>query len=177
MKKRGSPGARGEAETETAGIHLWLVLWKATRSLEAHARRSVEALGMCRSDFGVLEALLHKGPQPVNALGKRVLLTSGSITTAVDRLERRGWVERRGDADDRRARIVHLTNAGHTVIRKLFAEHERDMERAVAGLPPVERGTLVEMLRKLGRRAEDLLDESQAPAVGDKTRRWRKEGK
>lgn len=37
---------------------------------------------------GVLEALLHKGPLPVNALGEKVLLTSGSITTAVDRLER-----------------------------------------------------------------------------------------
>ena len=39
------------------------------------------------SDFAVLEALLHKGAQPVNVIGKRVFLTSGSITTAIDRLE------------------------------------------------------------------------------------------
>lgn len=165
------------SKTDTAGVHLWLLLWKATRSLEAHARRSVEALGMCRSDFGVLEALLHKGPLPVNALGKKVLLTSGSITTAVDRLERRGFVERRGDRNDRRARIVHLTNAGNRVTCKLFAEHERDMERAVAGLARAERGTLVEMLRKLGRGAEELLGERQTSAVRDGTRRSRKEGR
>src|SRR5262249_45143208 len=154
MRKRGVTKAGRGARSDTSGIRLWLLLWKATRSLEAHARRSVDALGMCRSDFGVLEALLHKGPQPVSALGRMVLLTSGSITTAADRLERRGWVERRGDAADRRARIVHLTSAGRQVIQTLFAEHVRDMERAVAGLPVEERRAFVEMLRKLGRGAE-----------------------
>src|SRR5262245_32388837 len=133
-----------------AGIHVWLVLWKATRALEAHAERSIQALGMCRSDFGVLEALLHKGPLPVSVLGQKVLLTSGSITTAVDRLERRGYVERRGDAADRRARIVHLTESGSQVIRPLYAEHVRAMERAVVGLAPGRRAALVGMVRELG---------------------------
>jgi MarR family transcriptional regulator, 2-MHQ and catechol-resistance regulon repressor len=144
-----------------AGVHLWLVLWKAERSLEAHSRRSVEALGMCRSDFGVLDALLHKGPLSVSELGKKVLLTSGSITTAVDRLEKRGLVERRGAGNDRRARIVHLTAPGRKLIRKLFREHERVMEQAVSTLTWSERSTLVDLLRKLGRGAEQLLGESQ----------------
>lgn len=111
---------------------------------------------MCSSDFGVLEALLHKGPLPVRALGEKVLLTSGSITTAIDRLERRGLVERGGDANDRRARIVHLTSAGRKVIQKLFAEHERAMEQAVSALAPEERAGLLELLRKLGRGAEEI---------------------
>ena len=113
---------------------------------------------MCRSDFGVLEALLHKGPLPVNALGSKVLLTSGSITTAIDRLERRGLVERGGDANDRRARVVHLTGAGRKLIRKLFAEHEQAMEKAVSALPPKEQALLIELLRKLGRSAEETLE-------------------
>lgn len=149
---------------DASGIHLWLVLWKASRALETHSRRSIEAGGMCRSDFGALEALLHKGPLPVNALGVKVLLTSGSITTAVDRLERRGLVERGGDRSDRRARIVHLTDAGRTLIRKLFADHERAMERSVSGLSPDERLALVGLLRKLGRGAEQMLDDGGAPA-------------
>jgi MarR family 2-MHQ and catechol resistance regulon transcriptional repressor len=111
---------------------------------------------MCRSDFGVLEALLHKGPLPVNALGAKVLLTSGSITTAVDRLERRGLVERGGDAADRRARIVHLTAAGRRLIRKLFAEHEQAMEQAASALVQEERAILTRLLRKLGRGAEEI---------------------
>lgn len=133
-----------------SGVHLWLLLWKATRALETHAHLSLQGLGMCPSDFGVLEALLHKGPLPVNAIGKKVLLTSGSMTAAVDRLERRGLVERRDDPDDRRARVVHLTGEGKKLIRKLFAVHEKDMERAVVALNAREREDLAGLLRKLG---------------------------
>jgi MarR family 2-MHQ and catechol resistance regulon transcriptional repressor len=144
-------------QEQVDGVHLWLVLWKAQKSLERHATGNITAFGMCRSDFGVLEALLHKGPLPVNVLGAKVLLTSGSITAAVDRLERRGLVERSGDATDRRARIVHLTVEGRKLICKLFAEHEQAMEKATSALPPEERSVLIELLRKLGRGAEATL--------------------
>jgi MarR family 2-MHQ and catechol resistance regulon transcriptional repressor len=138
------------------GVHLWLVLRKAARSLETHAGRSIEALGMCVSDFGVLEALLHKGPLPVNVLGQKVLLTSGSITTAVDRLEQRGLVERKNDPSDRRARIVYLTAAGRKLIGKLFAEHKKDMEIAASSLSHSQRAQLVGLLSQLGRGADEL---------------------
>jgi len=142
---------------DASGIHVWLVLMKAHRTLSRHAERSIEALGMCFSDFAVLELLLHKGPQPVNAIGRRVDLTSGSITTAVDRLEKRGLVERGLDAGDRRARIVSLTRRGRARIGEVFAEHERAMARAASGLGPRERGTLVKLLKKLGTGAEQEL--------------------
>src|SRR5712692_8134164 len=64
-------------------------LWKAAPAIEQNAIRSGSALGLGRSDFAVLEVLLHKGPQPVNIIGRKVLLTSGSITAAVDRLQSR----------------------------------------------------------------------------------------
>jgi MarR family 2-MHQ and catechol resistance regulon transcriptional repressor len=147
-------------------VHLWLLLWKSSRTLEAHARQSIDALGLGLSDFGVLEALLHKGPLPVNVLGKKVLLTTGSITTAVDRLERRGLVERQDDPKDRRARIVHLTNDGLALIRKVFAKHERDMERAVSCLSRNEIETLAKGLRRLGRGAEELLVRQQDKIAG-----------
>jgi MarR family 2-MHQ and catechol resistance regulon transcriptional repressor len=134
----------------------------------------VEAFDMCLSDFGVLEALLHKGPLPVNALGKKVLLTSGSITAGIDRLERRGLVERGDDPADRRARIVHLTKTGLKLIRGLFKEHERDMKRAVSCLSGEEVETLVGLLRKLGHGAEELLAGEDARAAG---RAARPEGK
>jgi MarR family transcriptional regulator, 2-MHQ and catechol-resistance regulon repressor len=133
-----------------SGVRLWLVLWRASRAVEARAARSIEALGMCLSDFAALEALLHKGPLTVGALGEKVLLTSGSMTAAVDRLERRGLVERRSDPQDRRARVIHLTGAGRALGRKLFAAHELDMEAAVSALTSAERATLLELLRKLG---------------------------
>src|SRR5215471_11376187 len=94
------------------GVHVWLVLWKAAQAVEAYAKSSIAGLDLCGSDFAVLEALLHKGALPINEIGKKVLLTSGSITVAVDRLEAKGLLERRASAEDRRARIVHLTRGG-----------------------------------------------------------------
>ncbi len=145
-----------EARSEAGGVRLWLLLWKASKSLEAHARRSVEATGLCLTDFGVLEAILHKGPLTAGALGRKVLLTSGSMTAAVDRLERRGLVARAGDPSDRRASLVRLTASGDRLIRRLFADHRRDMERAVSGLRAREAASLAALLRKLGRAAEEL---------------------
>jgi MarR family 2-MHQ and catechol resistance regulon transcriptional repressor len=148
----------------TSGVHLWLVLWKATRTLETIAQRSVEGLGMCLSDFGVLEALLHKGPLPVSEIGAKVLLTSGSMTAAVDRLESRGLVRRKDDPKDRRARIVHLTARGRRLIREMFARHEQAMEQAVSVLPAKQRHALVRLLRELGRGAE--INDSRMRAAG-----------
>jgi MarR family 2-MHQ and catechol resistance regulon transcriptional repressor len=111
---------------------------------------------MCPSDFGVLEALLHKGPQAVNRLGAKVLLTSGSITTAIDRLERLGCVMRHNDPKDRRTRVVHLTAEGRSLIRKAFAEHQKALEQATSALTTTERAALIGLLRRLGHGAEQL---------------------
>jgi len=135
---------------DASGVHLWLILWKAFRAMEAQAGRSIAGLGLCQSDFGVMEALLHKGPLPVRTLGEKVLLTSGSMTAAIDRLERRGWVVRRDDPEDRRSRIVRLTPEGRKTIQGLFRSHQRDMERAAAALTASERGQLIALLKKLG---------------------------
>jgi MarR family 2-MHQ and catechol resistance regulon transcriptional repressor len=141
------------------------VLWKATRTVEAIARRNVEALGMGLSDFAVLEALLHKGPLPENALGAKVLLTSGSMTTAVDRLEQRGLVTRESDSRDRRTRLVRLPVRGRRLIVKMFASHQQVMEQAVNVLTARERTVLLDLLRKLGKDAEGLLRESSEKAM------------
>src|SRR6266481_5030761 len=108
---------------DVSGTHLWLVLMKAHRALERLATQSIESLDVCLSDFGVMELLLHKGPQPVNEIGRRIALTSGSITTAVDRLEARGLVTREAHPSDRRARIVRLKRAGKQQASKIFGGH------------------------------------------------------
>jgi len=137
-----------------SGVHVFLVLWKSARAVEAYAEKSITDLEMCGSDFAVLEALLHKGPLPVNEIGKMILLTSGSITVAVDRLEQRGLVERRAHGTDRRARIVHLTREGRKLITRAYAAHAADMERlASASLTGAERTTLIRLLKKIGYKA------------------------
>src|SRR2546426_9647328 len=135
---------------DVSGTHLWLVMMKAHRALERLAIQSIESSEVGLSDFAVMEMLLHKGPQPVNEIGRRIELTSGAITTAVDRLESRDLVTREAHPSDRRARIVRLTAAGEQQAAKLFAGHKAAMDLAASGLSKTERATLIELLKKLG---------------------------
>ena len=155
--RRASEAAVSVRSSDSSGVHVWLVLMKAHRSLVRHAERSIVSLDMCISDFGVLEVLLHKGPLPVSEIGRRIDLTSGSITTAIDRLEQRGLVARAAHASDRRTRVVHLTPDGKARITKVFTRHKDAMDRAAHGLSKAERATLVELLKKLGTTAERQL--------------------
>jgi MarR family transcriptional regulator, 2-MHQ and catechol-resistance regulon repressor len=141
------------AARKTEGVHLWLVLMKAHQALHQHAMRSIAGTGLCFSDFAFLEMLLHKGPLPVNTLGASVSLSSGSATAAIDRLEKKGLVRRAADANDRRARIVHLTDSGKALISAAFRKHEADMEAATNSLSVSEKTLLIDLLKKVGKGA------------------------
>ncbi len=154
---------------DDTATHVWLVLHKTARAVERNALASISQLGLGLSDFAVLELLLHKGPQPVNRIGRKVLLSSGSITAAVDRLQDRTLVERIPDQTDGRTRIVQLTDAGKTLIRQAFDQHQLDMEETMAVLRPRERTEVVTLLRKLGLFAEARADAGYSGAAPTRT--------
>ena len=140
---------------DSSGIHLWLVLMKAFQALIPHAADSIRGTELGDSDFRVLEALLHKGPLPVNTVGPKVWLTPGSISVAVDRLVTKGLVSRKGHAGDRRVRQVELTPKGRTLITRGFGEHAAAMENISGVLSKNERLTLLRLLKKLGKHAAE----------------------
>jgi MarR family 2-MHQ and catechol resistance regulon transcriptional repressor len=141
---------------DTSGVHVWLVLTKAFHALAARAQESLDVrrTGLGDSDFRVLEVLLHKGPLPVNTIGPKVWLTPGSISVAVDRLEKRALVKRK-NTDDRRVRLVELTAKGRALITKTFREHAAAMEDAAQVLSKEERLILLQLLKKLGKAGVD----------------------
>ena len=98
-------------------LHAWLIMLKAWQSMSRYLIPALLAEGLGESDFRVLEVLLHKGPMPVNAIGPKVGLNPGSVSVAVDRLYKKGFVSRVESAHDRRVRTVALTEKG----RKMFA--------------------------------------------------------
>ena len=155
-------------ESDLTGTHLWLLLWRAMHSLQEHSNRSIARFDMGVSDFGVLEALLHRGPLTMKELGAKVLLTSGSMTAAVDRLERRGLVMRADDRRDRRACLVELTQSGRQLIEDAFPQHREAMEAAVNGFSEAQRAELLPLLRQLGKTAESNLAHGELPGRGQK---------
>jgi MarR family 2-MHQ and catechol resistance regulon transcriptional repressor len=144
---------RPSKSPDTSGVHVWLVLMKAFQAVMPHAAESIERTELGDSDFRVLEALLHKGPLPVNTLGPKVWLTPGSISVAVERLVKKGLVSRNDHPRDRRVRQVELTPKGRALITRGFREHAAAMEKAISVLSKSERLTLLELLKKLGKHA------------------------
>ena len=140
--------------------HVWLVMMKAMRVLTKYAAAGIEETGLGLSDFGVLEILLHKGPLPVNTIGPIVDLTAGSISIAVDRLFAKGLVSRVESSEDRRVRIVALTARGKALIDSAFRKHSGQMRKAFAELSPEELRSLEAALKKVGKRAATLMEES-----------------
>jgi len=140
--------------------HAWLVMMKAMRALTRYAAAGIEETGLGLSDFGVLEVLLNKGPLPVNTIGLIVDLTPGSISIAVDRLFAKGLVTRVESTEDRRVRIIALTPRGKDLIVPAFRKHSGQMKRVLSELSAKELRSLEVALKKLGKRAAALMEES-----------------
>ena len=145
-------------------VHTWLVMMKAMQAITRYALANLEETGLGLSDFAVLEALLHKGPLPVNVIGPKVNLTPGSISVAVDRLVAKGLVSRAESSQDRRVRIVALTPRGKSVITPIFRAHVATLEKVFAGLSRDEIRQLEQQLKRIGSQAELLFDQRTAKA-------------
>ncbi len=139
------------------GEHLFLLLYKAAKAVDIYDQRSVKELGFDSfSDFAVLEHLKAKGPQPVNTIAQSMMLTSGSMTTAVDRAEKKGLVARSRDPDDGRIVLVSLTQAGRSLIDASFDIHAANLERLFTCLTRDEKLAFARLVKKVGKTAEAL---------------------
>jgi MarR family 2-MHQ and catechol resistance regulon transcriptional repressor len=142
-------------EDTAAALKLWVVLNRAHRAITEHARRQVERQGLRPTEFGVLEALYHKGPLALGEVGERVLLTSGSTTAVVDKLEQRGLLARRSSAEDRRVCYAELTDDGRALVARIFPDHTQVLRAAMGGLTTQEKQIATAMLRRLGLHAAE----------------------
>jgi MarR family 2-MHQ and catechol resistance regulon transcriptional repressor len=104
-------------------------------------------------EFGILEALHHKGPMLLGEVQKKILVTSGGVTYLVDRLAAKGLVERQRCDRDRRAYYAALTPAGQELIREIFPKHAEAIRLAMAGLTEQEKDEAIRLVRTLGRHA------------------------
>ena len=150
-----------ESDRRITAPRLWMVMTRSYRALSLLAEQSIAKAGLCLTDFAALEALLHKGPLTISEIQDKVLLASGSMTAAVDRLEKLGLVVRRLSPSDRRARIVELTREGKRVAASCFEKHAKDLEALMSVLSEREKGQVYGSLKKLGLLAAEKLDKTK----------------
>lgn len=154
--KNGEDSPDMKKRSEVTPTRLWTVLAKCHHALRLVAECSIAGTGLVLSDFMVLEALLHKGPLTITEIQDKVLLATGSMTAAVDRVERKGLVVRTTTEKDRRAKVLELTKAGRRVIEAAFAQHAEDLAEAMSVLTKAEKEELYGLAKKLGRGAAEM---------------------
>jgi len=143
-------------------LKLWIALARAFDAVDRHSRASIARFGLGTTEFGVLEALYHKGELPVCEVQRRILVESSSTTYVVDKLCDRGLVERRASEADRRVTLLELTPAGRRLIARIFSPHAKAMRRAVGVLSSRERAQALRLLRALGKGAAERLEAGDA---------------
>lgn len=145
-----------ERDDETAlALRLWIALARAHGAMGDVAAADVARHGLTGAEFGVLEALYHKGPMLLNEVQRRILVSSGGITYLVDRLEKRGLAERRDCPGDRRARLVALTDEGARLIAGIFPAHAAAIRAALSGLSAGEKREATKLLRTIANGARN----------------------
>lgn len=136
-------------------LKLWVVLSRAFDAVQGHAVADIARHGLTITEFGVMEALYHKGPLMLGEVQRKILVTSGGVTYLIDRLAAKGLVERRRCEKDRRAYYAALTPEGEALIREIFPRHAAAIDRALGGLDPAQKEQAITLLRTLGRYAAE----------------------
>jgi MarR family transcriptional regulator, 2-MHQ and catechol-resistance regulon repressor len=157
--KRATAPVSVDRKQETA-LKLFVVLARALNAVSKHVESDVAQHDLTGTEFGILEALYHKGPMLLGEIQRKILVTSGGITYLVDRLVEKGLVKREQCAEDRRARYAVLTPAGQALIKKIFPAHAARIEHAMSGLTQAEQREVTALLRKLGLATASLTTEA-----------------
>ncbi|GEN84009.1 MarR family transcriptional regulator [Sporosarcina luteola] len=142
-------------DTERA-LKLFIVLSRASKVVLEEANKLIETYELNPTEFAVLELLYHKGRQPIQKIGQKILLRSGSMTYVVDKLEKKGLLERVFCTEDKRITYMSITQAGKDLIEKIFPSHEKNIQSLMSTLTDEEQDTAIELLKKLGLSVKDL---------------------
>jgi MarR family transcriptional regulator, 2-MHQ and catechol-resistance regulon repressor len=141
-------------------LNTYTKLMRAAESVTARVSRCMSEADLTISQFGVLEALHHKGPLCQRDLAAKILKSTGNITLVIDNLEKRDLVRRERDSADRRYLTVHLTTAGTELIAPVFARVEKAIISEMASLTAEEQELLGKLCKKLGIKKGDSATKS-----------------
>ncbi|MGX8236881.1 MarR family winged helix-turn-helix transcriptional regulator [Exiguobacterium undae] len=143
-----------ESTDSKLALKMLVVLSRTMHAVTEQVKVDIKTHQLNLSEFGVLELLYHKGDTPLQQIGDKILLTSGSVTYVVDKLENRGLLARRSCPTDRRVTFGTLTEAGRTLMEETFPKHEAFLTDLFSDLSIEEKEQLIDQLKRIGHKAD-----------------------
>jgi MarR family 2-MHQ and catechol resistance regulon transcriptional repressor len=131
-------------------LKLLVVLTRAAQSVRKGIEEDIRRHGLNLTEFGVLELLYHKGDQPIQKIGGKILIASSSTTYVIDQLEKKELLKRKSCPSDRRVTYASLTEKGRDLMNTIFPEHKDAVHNLLGGVTLVEKTELIGQLKKLG---------------------------
>lgn len=127
-------------------LKIIIAMARAYDLLFSKIEKSVQEYGLNISEFGVLEMLLHKGEQPVQRIAEKILVTSGTITYVIDKLQKNNLVERKKCEKDKRIFYVSLTPKGEELIKEIFPKHQKFLDELLKDMKEKDKKNLISNL-------------------------------
>jgi MarR family transcriptional regulator, 2-MHQ and catechol-resistance regulon repressor len=143
-------------ENQELSLKLFVVLSRALEAVENQVAKDIKTYGLNLTEFSVLELLYHKGEQPIQKIGQKVLLASSSITYVVDKLEEKKYIRRRACPSDRRVTYAGITEEGKELMDEIFPKHKEAISKIMDGVSMEEKKVMIDLLKKLGYHAQEL---------------------
>ncbi|QNF29984.1 MarR family winged helix-turn-helix transcriptional regulator [Metabacillus elymi] len=132
----------------------YLILMQTTKAIQERIRMEMIKNNLNLTEFSVLEVLYLKGKQTIQQIGNSILISSGSMTYVIDKLEQKGLLNRNACPDDRRVIHVMLTEDGIYLMKKIMPNH-RDLVNYIFGsLNDDESQIMVKLLEKVSKKVE-----------------------
>ena len=124
-------------------------LIRCTQAFERFSGAHVKSMGLTESQFDVVATLGNTEGMTCKVLGERTLITKGTLTGVLDRMEGRGLITRRSDDTDARRTHIALTRKGNVLFAEVFPAHLKHLQRAFGRLSESELNHLRDGLTSL----------------------------
>ena len=130
-------------------MRLYTALTRTYKAVLEKDQRNIRGYGLNASEFGVLELLYNKGPHPLQQIGGKILITSGTITYVIDKLVKKGLLTRRPCDMDRRIIYAELTEAGKHRMDEILPNHYKTLAESFSSLNSEEKEQAIGLLKKI----------------------------
>lgn len=127
----------------------YLVLMQTSKEIHEQIKGEMTKYKLSITEFSALEVLYQKGKQTVQQIGNCILVSSGSMTYVIDKLEQKGFLKRNACPDDRRVIHVTLTDDGNELMEEIMPKHNELVEDMFDSLNSDEAETLAHILEKV----------------------------